>query len=1214
MTTPPEYADVFFDQDLTAIDPAIDDIIGLEEERQTRRLILIPSESYAPKPVREALGSVFNNIYAEGYPPTRMTRDEEEMLLDYAHQLTHYRRYADRRFYKGADYVHFVETLAQRRCAACFANERAAAEHIYVNVQPLSGAAANLAVYDALLEPGDTLMGMDLFQGGHLTHGSEFNISGRRYNVASYGVSKRTGRLDYDEIMALAREHRPRLIVAGFTSYSWAPDWAAFRAIADEVGAYLMADIAHPAGMAVAGVFPNPVGIADVVTFTTHKTLCGPRGACILTTDEDRAKLIDMAVFPGAQGGPHTNKFAAMAVAFQIAQTAAFRRLQQRIVENAQVLAQALEKRGLGLAYGGTDTHLLLIDLRTIKTPTGYPLRGEVAVRILELAGIVANKNTIPGDELTALGSGVRLGTPWVTQRGLGPAEMDVLADLIATVLTNIHPFSYIGLAGELPRGKIDLDILEEVKRGTEALASGGKAETARRSSSGYPHYHFWPPETPWRDVRFMAAEEDDAQLRAALEDKAVVLDLSNKGILRLVGQRTPALLQQIGTADATAVPPGQSGQTFLLDRQGRLLDDVTFLHFPPDEHGRHEYLLITNSDNHEHVRAWLRGLSDGYILFDDQDILRKVEGPVIVEDLSSGAGDDEQMTLLGLMGPQAWSIIQRVDPTVPHLEPDSHWQGTIRGAPVTMLCIAHNGGAQFLFLLRLADAPALWQAFLDADARPGGHIAQAILRAKSGLPAYVTGGERPNANELFASHPGYFRLDKPYFVGQHVLDNAHPDADRPEFAWSEDPEAPPKRSCLYDEHCQLTRKIVPFAGWEMPVWYTSVSDEHQAVRQAAGLFDVSHMGVLEFAGPHATDFLDLITTNYVKWLQDGQSHYSYLLDPDGNPIDDIMVYRRARDRYLMVVNAVNADKDWAWLNAVNEGRVLIDRRYPDKVVEQPATLRDLKDPACGGDQRVDIALQGPASLAILQRLTDDPAVKAALGRVRRTDLIECELAGLPLIIARTGYTGEDVAYEIFVHPDEAPRLWNLILERGADLGVKPTGLAARDSTRTEAGLPLYGHELVGPLNLSPTEAGFGGYVKFHKPYFIGREPYIARFKDGVKRQIVRFRMNERGVRTIHPGAPVVNARGRVVGQVTSCVLVEGYQMGLACVESRYAKEGATIGVFVLPEGKRRPTAWRTDWDALDVGTKVPLHNPATILPRFPEDEERTAWQYGSGE
>ena len=205
-----EYSDLFFGVEIGAIDPDIERIIGFEEERQARKLIMIPSESIAPRAVREALGSVFNNVYAEGYPPLRMTRDDEDRLLDEPHQLAYYRRYADRRFYKGVDYVHFIETLAQRRAAACFANQRVAAADIYVNVQPLSGAAANLAVYDALVQPGDTVMGMDLYQGGHLTHGSEFNFSGKRYHVVSYGVSQSTGKLDYDEIRDLARAHPPQ--------------------------------------------------------------------------------------------------------------------------------------------------------------------------------------------------------------------------------------------------------------------------------------------------------------------------------------------------------------------------------------------------------------------------------------------------------------------------------------------------------------------------------------------------------------------------------------------------------------------------------------------------------------------------------------------------------------------------------------------------------------------------------------------------------------------------------------------------------------------------------------------------------------------------------------------------------------------------------------------------------------------------------------------
>jgi len=484
-----EYRDLFFGVDTGAIDPDIERIIGFEEERQARKLIMIPSESIAPKAVREALGSVFNNVYAEGYPPLRMTRDDEDRLVDEPHQLAYYRRYADRRFYKGAEYVHFIETLAQRRAAACFANQRVVAADIYVNVQPLSGAAANLAVYDALVEPGDTVMGMDLYQGGHLTHGSEFNFSGKRYRVVSYGVSQSTGKLDYDQIRDLARRSRPKMIIAGFTSYTWAPDWEAFADIAHEVGARLLADISHPAGMVIAGAFPSPLGLADVISSTTHKTLCGPRGAIILTTDEELARRIDLAVFPGEQGGPHTQKFAAMAVAFKIARTDAFRRLQWQIKANAAALAEGLCRRGLGLAYGGTDTHFCMLDLTSVATKTGFPLRGEPAVRILDLAGIVANKNTVPGDQVTALAMGIRLGAPWLTQRGFREPEMDKVAGLIHQIVTNIQPFRYIGLSGELPRGKIDLDVLEEVKAGVDALAAQGASETEQRAS-GYPHYY----------------------------------------------------------------------------------------------------------------------------------------------------------------------------------------------------------------------------------------------------------------------------------------------------------------------------------------------------------------------------------------------------------------------------------------------------------------------------------------------------------------------------------------------------------------------------------------------------------------------------------------------------------------------------------------------------------------------------------------------------
>ena len=1071
--------------DLEEVEPFVADLVRWEEERQARKLILIPSESSAPKAIRQALGSVFQNVYAEGYPPLRMTRDPEVRLRDVAWQLAYYRRYADRRFYKGVDYVHFVECLAQQRCAELFAHDSIRPEHIHVNVQPLSGAAANLAVYWALMEPGDTLMGLDLFQGGHLTHGSEFNISGQRYRVVSYGVDPKTERLDYDAIRDLAREHRPKVIVAGYTSYPWAPDWEAFRDIADEVGAYLMADISHTAGMAATGVYPNPVGLAHVTTCTTHKTICGPRGAVILTTDEELGQMIDMAIFPGEQGGPHVNKFAALAVAFHIARSEDFRQLQRQITANARALAEGLTKRGLRLAYGGTDTHLLLVDLKSISSDTGFPVWGEPAVRILDLAGIVANKNTIPGDTETSLATGVRMGTPWITQRGLDEADMDRLAGLIHRALVNIKPFAYNGLVGTLPRGKIELDVLEEVRRGVAALAdkAGIDFEYER---SGYPHY-------------------------AILSENPAPRPTT----LRVTGWRARAFVQEVVTATIAELAPGASTTTYMLDRHGQLIDEVAVTREERDEWGRDSYLIAPTPQNAAHVASWLRGLADGYTLFDEDDIFRKVEGPVVVEEIE-GQGDK------GTRGPADKEV----------------------GTP---------------------------------------------------------------AAELFAANPEAFDLTKPYFVGQSFLREFASEVDKEEWRW-EEPDTPPKRTPLFGVHKDMGAKIVPFAGWDMPVWYTSVSEEHRAVREAAGLFDVAHMGVFEVEGPHATAFLDTVFSNYVAWIEDGQSCYGYLLDPDANVIDDVMIYRRRADLYLMVVNASNEDKDWDWLNAVNERRVVIDRDRPWVQVEAQATLRNLKDPASGERQKRDLALQGPASLPTLQALTDDPELKDALARVRRTDMIECELAGpstgsgqgIPLVIARTGYCGEEWGYEILVHPDDISRLWNAILEAGEPFGVKPAGLAARDSTRTEAGLPLYGHEMAGPFDISPIEAGFPGYVKYHKPFFIGRDTLLAHERaseaQGRTREVLRFRANEKGVRRPHTGDPVVNRKGQQIGHVTSCSIdTEGYLLGQAIVEKRYNVPETPIAIF--------PLGGKSLDEALLRGKRVALPVDATVLTRFPEKE-----------
>jgi glycine hydroxymethyltransferase len=1088
---------MYLGANLAEVDPDIGGMIALEEERQARRIILIPSESIAPAPVRAALGSVFNNIYAEGYPPLRMTRDDEALVLDLGHQLAYYRRYADRRFYKGADYVNFVETLAQRRCAACFANERVAADGIYVNVQPLSGAAANLAVYDALMAPGDTLMGMDLLQGGHLTHGSELHISGRRYRVIAYGVD-RCGKLDYDRIMEQALTERPTVIVAGYTAYPWAPNWHKFREIADACGGYLVADIAHPAGMVPVGAYPDPVGLADVVTFTTHKTLCGPRGAVIMTTDEELAQRIDMAVFPGVQGGPHPNKFAAQAVAFQIAQTNAFRQMMLRIVENAQALAASLQERGLELAYGGTDTHLLLIDLRCIDTPTGEPLRGEIAVRLMELAGLVANKNTIVGDEFTALGSAVRLGTPWVTQRGMGPCEMDAIADAINRLLRGIHPFHYDGPKGELPRGKLDFEVLETVKQEMAELAVRSVAET-ESTGSRYPHYSF-AGEAPPPD---------------------------GHGLLLVSGWRAMPFLQEVGTADIAPLGPGERARTLLLDKNGRLIDDVHLLRLGPDGRERDRYVVVTHDAAHGRVKAWLRSLSDGYILFDNDDVHRKVQGPVQVEDLDFDEPGDASLLEAALR------FRQEVDGVADDLR--------------------HGDGALTLY----------------------------------------GGGD-----------PDLFCLTKPYFVGQASLASVRPKTDSEEFVWEESTDAPLRRTPLFEMHKSLGATIASAAGWEVPVWYTSVDEEHRSVRQTAGLFDVGLMGIVEVAGPHAAGFVDAVTTNYVRWLDPGQSQFSFMLDPAGRVLGDILVFCCARDRYMITLNPTNAERDWAWLQAVNEGQVVIDRDHPAMTAGSRAVLRNLKDPACGPDQRATLVLGGPASLAILQTLADDPRIERLLARVRHSDLIELPLAGMHLIVARTGNSGEEVGFEIFVHPDQAIKLWNLLLEAGGSYGLKVCGLAARDSVRIEAGLPLCGQELAGPLDIIPHEAGFQGYVKFHKPFFVGRRAMMERVARS-DRILVRFQATEKGLDALRGGAHgerVASSQGAPIGRVTSCTSVHGVQIGMALVDKRYAEPGTRLAIYPVACGYG-PTA-KPLADLVQGDSAVPPI-PVIVLPRFPETENR---------
>jgi glycine hydroxymethyltransferase len=1029
------------------IDPNLYELLRIEEERQYRRLILIPSESMTPKAIRRALGSGFHNIYAEGYAFDLTGGLSEDELFDYDRLLTEYRRYSDDRYYKGVEYADILEGVACQRAATAFAANGKTALDIYVNVQPLSGGPANNAVYHGLVDLGDTVMGMNLLHGGHLSHGSRVNRSGEFYNIVSYSVNPETEKLDYDEIEALAKQHRPKMIIAGVSSYSWQLDWARFREIADMVGAYLLADISHVAGLIVAGEYPSPIGHAHIISSTTHKTLLGPRGAILMSTDLGTIQAIDRAVFPGEQGGPHVNVFGAMALAFKLAKTPEFTALMKQIVKNCKVLNDRLEERGFRIPFGGTNTHLTNIDTKSVRGKDDAWLSGDLAARILDVAGLVTNRNTIPGDKSALNPSGVRLGTPWISQRGLKEEETRQIADIIADVLFSCEPY----YQGRGLRAKVDFKTLEEAKLKVRDLAQSAGIDY-KPSEHGYPHFYYL---------------DDEVE-----EGKATSSYI-------ITGDKSREFLDYLVSCDVETMECGTNSPALLYTPEEEIpamvtCDDLQSFH------------LTVPADKSGLVLTWLRAVSDGYVRV-DEDVLRKIPGPVIVR------------------------------------ESDRNYDSLVDGDP--------------------------------------------------------------------------YGLNKPFYLGMREEQGEA----LPDFVWKEQTEdgqeEAPKRTRLYDLHVELGARMVPFAGWEMPVRYDSVMEEHNAVREAAGLFDVTHMGVLQVEGPDAMAFLDSVVGNDVSALDLGESAYAHFLDPDANVLDDTLIYRRSEMEYMVVVNASNEPKVWKWLNEVKAGTVKVDNQRPwAKAYGIRAILRNLKNPLEGSDQRVDLALQGPRSKEILLSLDFNADDERKINHLRWSELCEVSSSDYDLVVARTGYTGEKTAYELFVHPDKVEALFRELLEVGKPFGLKPCGLGARDSLRTEAGLPLYGLELAGEMNIGVGGAGFGSFVKVNKPWFIGRAAYLAREqeRDNV---IARFRFSEKRVRKAHYGDPVMDEQGRVIGKVTSCATdSEGYFLGQAFVNRRYAKKGTLV--YIYQDVEKRKGVGLTD---LSYGERVALPDTATILRRFPK-------------
>ena len=1033
-------------KDLESIDPGLFELVQLEDERQERRLIMIPSESIASRAVRQLLGSSFTNVYAEGYPRNETIHFHEDEIFNYTNMIGTYRRYSDPRYYKGVEYVDVIEALARRRCCETFAANGLTADDLFANVQPLSGAPANNAVYSAFLSPGDTILGMNLLHGGHLSHGSSVNRSGILFNAQHYSVDPKTECLDYDAIYQKAIETQPKIIVAGYSSYPWVPDWKKFREIADSVGALLLTDISHIAGLIAAKVIPSPVGFAHIITFTTHKTLLGPRGACIITDNPTNAKKIDKAVFPGEQGGPHINNIAALALTFKTAQIESFKNLQGQIIKNAIAFADQLKKRGLRVPYGGTDTHIVLLDCKPIKSGKGEYLSGDMGARILDVAGIVANRNTIPGDRSAFSATGVRFGTTWLTQRGLMEEDHRKVADIIADLFEATTPYNMPGGRSPKRRAKVDFSALEKAKCQVKELAAKAQPYKEIKSQQGYPHFF---------DI------EDSVNTEWAF--------------LEIKGEQLHNYLNLALSSDVESLEPDESQLTVIHTSKGPVKGTLTCCSL-------NRYLITIPGDQVGLASAWLRDLADGYIKFDD-DLAMRLPGPMSIE-------------------------------------------------------------------IHPAQSPK-------------------------------TGEGNPISNT------------KPYYIG-HNLDARAGEALKP-FSWdATDPEIL-KQTPLNTTHRELGAKMVPFAGWDMPVWYSSVLEEHLAVRQAAGLFDVTHMGVFQVEGATSVVFLDSVCGNDISGLEIGQSCYTHFLDPDANVIDDLLVYRREKEKYLVVVNASNNDKDWDWLNRVREGKVLVDKETPWAVAfGRNVKLRDLRNPKAGEDMRLDIALQGPKSREILLKLNCSKEDRKAILGLAWAELCEVKLDDIPLVVSRTGYTGERMGFELFVHPDQAVNLWNSLLKAGEPLGIKPCGLGARDSLRTEAGLPLYGHEMGGMLNLGVGEAGFSKFVKTYKPWFIGRNAFLQKEaqRDAI---VIRFRFDEKRTRMAHLGDPVLDERGKVIGTVTSCAIdSDGSLTGQAFIGEKYSAVGTEIFIYQgSPEKASKPPA------ELEKGDRVTLPTRATVYSRF---------------
>ena len=414
-----------------------------------------------------------------------------------------------------------------------------------------------------------------------------------------------------------------------------------------------------------------------------------------------------------------------------------------------------------------------------------------------------------------------------------------------------------------------------------------------------------------------------------------------------------------------------------------------------------------------------------------------------------------------------------------------------------------------------------------------------------------------------------------------------------------EQKEIPPKKSALYNEHIKLIDKnrLAPFAGFLMPLWYSSISEEHKAVRTTAGLFDCSHMGVLEVTGPQAFGFLNMVYTNDLSRIQAGRAQYGYIIDAAGNVLDDIIIYRRAEEKFMVVVNAANEPKIKAYFQALLKGEAIADAENHDRKLKYKPQIRDMREVSGSADCRVDLAVQGPASMDIILGMVEDRQAKARIGEMKPFSFVETSVAGVAAIVSRTGYTGAGVGFELYVHPAEAPKIWSAILARGKSAVILPCGLGARDSLRIEAGLPLYGHELAGPYDISPFEAGYSFAVKLGKEFFIGKAP-MQRRSEEYNMEVARFEFaGTGGVRPVRQNDGVLDELGECIGWVLSCAKAGDKQIALALAAREMVKEFAPVGLYYLARNDSQ--AKKGKKKAVEKGEKLQQDIAGVTLSRF---------------